>query len=384
MSMRKKTDMQKESKVAIIKIYARYALKKATCVAVMAAVVTIPLLLVGCGAFGERIYTSGIFAMDTIMELQIAGPEDLTPVAEEAIRNIEKELSVTDPESQIARLNAQGQAEISKEVADVLTRALDVCKRTDGDLDITIYPVLKAWGFTTGDYRVPDEEELKELLGKVDYSKVEVSISGNGETAATDRAGAIEGSKAMLPEGFQVDLGSVAKGYTGSLVADKLRDKGVTHALLNLGGNVQCIGTKPNGEKWQVAIKSPFEDSTTGMLGVIAADDVAIITSGGYERYFEQDGEIYWHILDPRTGRPVRSGLASVTIVGKDGLLCDALSTALFIKGLDQAIEFWKKSDDFEAVFVTESGEVYVTEGIAEDFKLTAEYRDAPLQVIRR
>ena len=361
---------------------------------ILAGLVAIPTLLTGCGAFGERIYTSGIFAMDTIMELQVAGTEDLTPVAEEAIRNIEKELSVTDPDSQIARLNAQGQAEISADVADVLTRALDVCKRTDGDLDITIYPVLKAWGFTTGDYRVPDEEELQELLKNVDYSRVEVSTPKDGETAAvvessppkevSDKAAAMEGWEAVLPEGFQVDLGSVAKGYTGCFVADKLRSMGVTHALLNLGGNVQCIGTKPNGEKWQVAVKSPFEDSTTGMLGVIAADDVAIITSGGYERYFEQDGETYWHILDPGTGKPSKSGLASVTIVGKDGLVCDALSTALFIKGLDKAVEFWKKSDDFEAVFVTEDGEVYVTEGIAGNFKLTAEYSEAPLQIIRR
>lgn len=378
--MRKRTDMQKESQVTIMKKYAGHVLKVAICGAVMAGLVAMPLLLTGCGAFGEKIYTSGIFAMDTIMEIEVAGTEDLTPVAEEAIRNIEKELSVTDPESQIARLNSQGQAEISADVADVLTRALDVCKRTDGDLDITIYPVLKAWGFTTGDYRVPDEEELQELLKNVDYSRVEVSTPKE----VPDKAAAMEGWEAVLPEGFQVDLGSVAKGYTGCFVADKLRSMGVTHALLNLGGNVQCIGTKPNGEKWQVAVKSPFEDSTTGMLGVIAADDVTIITSGGYERYFEQDGETYWHILDPGTGKPVRSGLASVTIVGKDGLVCDALSTALFIKGLDKSVEFWKKSDDFEAVFVTETGEVYVTEGIAGDFKLTSEYRDAPLQIIRR
>jgi thiamine biosynthesis lipoprotein len=330
--------------------------------------------------------------MDTIMELQIAGREDYTPQAEETIRNIEKSLSVMDPESQISKLNSSGEAEISEQVADIMTRALDLCKRTDGDLDITIYPVLKAWGFTTGKYRVPSDEELQELLAKVDYRNVKLLPRGNGaDEDAGDSGENGTGSDDMglvanvtLPEGVQVDLGSVAKGYTGEYVAEKLRKLGVTSALLNLGGNVQCIGTKPNGEKWKVAVKSPFPDSATGMLGVVSADDVAIITSGGYERYFEEDGEIYWHILDPRTGKPARSGLASVTIIGKDGLLCDGLSTALFIKGLDEAVEFWKASDDFEAVFVTEDGEVYVTEGVAKDFTLTAEYSNAPLHVVSR
>ena len=338
--------------------------KRAWLAAVICSAVTV---LTGCSLMPEKIYTSSIFAMDTIMEIQVAGGEDYTPVAEQTIRDIEKSLSVTDPDSQIARLNANGKADIPEQVADVMGRALDVCKRTNGDLDVTIYPVLKAWGFTTGEYKIPGDGELSELLENVDYKKVKVN-----------------GSSASLPEGFQIDLGSVAKGYTGSFVADQLRSLGVTSALLNLGGNVQCIGTKPNGSKWQVAVKSPFEDSSTGMLGVIAADDVAIITSGGYERYFEQDGEIYWHILDPETGKPAKSGLASVTIIGKDGLVCDGLSTALFIKGLDQAVEFWKASNDFEAVFVTEDGQVYVTEGVAGDFKLTAEYCDAPLQIVRR
>ena len=173
-------------------------------------------------------------------------------------------------------------------------------------------------------------------------------------------------------------------GYTGTAVADMLRSKGVTHALLNLGGNVQCIGSKLNGDPWKVAIKSPFPDSDSGMIGVVEADDVAIITSGGYERYFEEEGKRYWHILDPATGKPAENGLVSVTVVGKDGLLCDGLSTALFVKGLDKAIEQYRQSDDFEAIFVTEDREVYVTEGLADKFSLTSEYHDLPLQVIAK
>ena len=336
----------------------------------------------GCSVMPEKIYTSTIFSMDTVMELQIAGKEDYTPVAEEYIRSLERELSVTDANSQIAKLNAAGEGELSEEVTHILEGALKVCDRTDGALDVTIYPVLRAWGFTTGEYRVPSDKELSELLQKVDYRKVAVNTEVQAGSDSADAESSF--AKVSLDEGMQLDLGSVVKGYTGTAVAQELRQKGVNHALLNLGGNVQCIGTKPNGEKWKVAVKSPFEDSTTGIFGVIAADDVAIITSGGYERYFEEDGQIYWHILDPENGKPARNGLASVTIVGKDGLLCDGLSTALFVKGLDDAIEFWKNSDDFEAVFITQDGEAYVTEGLAPDFTLNGEYHDTTLHVVSR
>ena len=326
--------------------------------------------LVGCQSPSQRIYTSSIFAMDTIMELEIAGKEDYTLQAEEMIRDLEKDLSVTDENSEIYSLNEYGVGQVSSRLDDIMQRTLKVCERTDGALDITIYPVLKAWGFTTGQYRVPSDDELQELVNNVDYSRIRTDYNGDHLATIT------------IPYECMVDLGSVAKGYTGTYVADQLKEMGVEHALLNLGGNVQCIGTKPNGEKWKVAIKSPFEDSKTGVFGVVAADDVAIITSGGYERYFEEDGEIYWHILDPMTGKPAKSGLASVTVVGKDGLVCDGMSTALFVKGLDEAIEIWRDSDDFEAVFVTETGEVYVTNGLAEDFTLTSEYHDAPLQIL--
>jgi thiamine biosynthesis lipoprotein len=330
--------------------------------------VTLLLVVMVCGcSIGKSMHTSSLFAMNTIMELEADCDDEVITGAEDMIRTLEKELSVTDKDSEIARLNDTGQAQLSEDVADIMKRALDLCDETGGALDISIYPVLRTWGFTTGEYRVPEDVEIEELLQNVDYSKVELT-----------------GNAVSLQEGMQVDLGSVVKGYTGTAVADYFKKEGVSSALINLGGNVQCIGTKLNGEKWKVAIKSPFSDSSSGILGVITVQDEAIITSGGYERFFEEDGEVYWHILDPSTGRPAKSGLASVTIIGQDGLKCDGLSTALFVMGLDGAIDFWKSSDNFDAVLVTEEGEVYVTEGVAADFSLTPEYRDAELTVVRR
>lgn len=184
-----------------------------------------------------------------------------------------------------------------------------------------------------------------------------------------------------LPEGMEIDLGSVAKGYAGQLAAQMLREHGVQSALLNLGGNVQTVGTKPGGFPWQIGIKDPQGEDA---MMVLSVEDQAVVTSGGYERYFEQDGQTYWHIMDPSTGHPADSGLISVTIVGDEGVVCDGLSTALFVMGLEKAADLWVQSCDFEAVFVTASGEVYITEGLRDHFALTERYADTPVSVIER
>ena len=237
-----------------------------------------------------------------------------------------------------------------------------MCTQTDGALDISIYPIVKAWGFTTGDYQVPDESTIQSLLPMVDYTKVEFDKTTGNVT---------------IPSGMTIDLGSIAKGYAGQQSAQYLRDNGVKSALLNLGGNVQTIGSKPDGSPWKVGIKDPNGD--TPMM-VLSITDQAVITSGEYERYFEQDGHTYWHIMDPATGHPADSGLCSVTIVGDDGGTCDALSTSLFVMGLEKAADFWGKSNDFEAVFVTDSGEVYITEGLKDKFALTDDHADTTVK----
>lgn len=346
-----------------------------------AAVAVMSLTALSACAFGQpTMKTRSLFAMDTIMEIQAAGDEELLTGAETMIRDLEKKLSVTDEQSEIYALNRDGEAVVSGDVADIMSRALSVCDETDGALDITIYPVLKAWGFTTGSYRVPEADEIDALLENVDYRKVQQDTG----TVLLSPTSDDEATLVTIAPGMQVDLGSVVKGYTGSAVAKYFRDNGVKSALINLGGNVECIGKKPDGNKWKVAIKSPFADSKTGIFGVIEAEDMAIITSGGYERYFEEDGKTYWHILDPKTGYPAENGLVSVTIIGSDGLRCDGLSTTLFVMGLDSAIDFWKQSGDFDAIFITDTGEAYITSGIADSFTLYSEYYDAPVHVVGR
>ena len=311
------------------------------------------LALLLCGCTPAKPQERTFFAMDTVMSVRLyaGGGEELLDGAEARVKELEGSLSVTDPDSEVYALNHAGTAALSPDTAALLEAALDLCRRTGGALDISVYPVLRAWGFTTGEHAVPGGDEIAALLPLVDYTGV-----------------SFEDGAAALPPGMEIDLGSVAKGYTGDVLASFLKDNGVTSALLDLGGNIQTVGAKPDGSPWRVAVRDPQGDGT---VGVAEVEDQAVITSGGYERYFEENGVRYWHILDPETGKPARNGLASVTVVGESGVLCDALSTALFVMGLDGALDHWRRHRDFEAVFVLEDGSVTITAGLESRFTLS-------------
>ena len=332
-----------------------------------AALLSAAFLLTGCsGAPAQEPETATFFAMDTAMDFTVYGDAALLDEAETLIGSLEEQVSVTDEHSDIYAIDHTGSGSLSGNAAELMEQALELCRRTGGALDISVYPIVRAWGFTTGSYQVPDEETIQSLLPLVDYTQIQYDAATGVVT---------------LPEGMEIDLGSVAKGYAGQLAAQMLREHGVQSALLNLGGNVQTVGTKPDGSPWQIGIKDPQGEDA---MMVLSVEDQAVVTSGGYERYFEQDGQTYWHIMDPSTGHPADSGLLSVTIVGKQGIICDGLSTSLFVMGLEKAADLWAQSGDFEAVFVTASGEVYITEGLQDRFALTEQYADTPVSVIER
>ena len=335
----------------------------------ISAMLSALLFLTGCSAESSPEPVQGtFFAMDTMMDFTIYGESGLIDQSESLIASLESLVSVTDTGSELYAINQTGSGTLTGKASSLMEQALEICRRTDGALDLSIYPIVRAWGFTTGSYQVPDEAEIQALLPLVDYRKIQYDAA-TGTVTVT------------LPEGMEIDLGSVAKGYAGQLAAQMLREHGVQSALLNLGGNVQTVGTKPDGSPWQIGIKDPQGEDA---MMVLSVEDQAVVTSGGYERYFEQDGQTYWHIMDPSTGHPADSGLISVTIVGDEGVVCDGLSTALFVMGLEKAADLWAQSGDFEAVFVTASGEGYITEGLRDHFALTERYADTPVSVIER
>lgn len=294
-----------------------------------------------------------LFAMDTYMTLTAYGEhaQEAVDKAAERVEALDALLSTGNENSEIYQLNQNGEATLSEEGGYLVERALELYKKTEGAFDIAIYPVMQAWGFPTQDYHVPDDDTLKEKLALADASKV--NYDKDTRKIFFDQ------------DGMEIDLGGIAKGYTSSKIMQIYQDCGVTSGLVNLGGNVQALGGKTDGSKWRVAIQSP--DDTEEYLGILEIEDQAVITSGGYERYFEEDGVTYHHIIDPAIGYPADSGLISVTIVSDDGTLADGLSTSLFIMGEEKAAQFWREnSDEFEAIMETSDGELYVTEGIAD------------------
>ena len=331
----------------------------------LAGVLAAGAVLTGCG--GEQkvsSQSSQVFAMDTVMLLTVYGDQAQQGLdqAEQTIQKLEKLWSATDENSEIWALNHSGGnwVELSEDTQEILSRGLELCALTDGALDLTAYSAVQAWGFPTGAYRVPDEAELEQLVGTIDYTQVELD-----EQTGQARA--------------------VAKGRLGEVLSQDLKELGVTSALLELGGNIQTVGTKPDGSRWRVGIQDP-NSQEGGYLAIVEVADQAVVTSGDYQRYFEQDGQTYCHIMDPATAAPADSGVDSVSIVGSDGTVCDALSTALFVMGEEKGAQFWKDHPelDFEAIFVSQDGTIAVTEGLEEHFTLADGYQDREVTVIHR
>ena len=313
--------------------------------------------------------TEQVFAMDTYMSITCYGKEcqEAADAAKEEIQRLDDAFSVGNPESEIAIINSQGSGTLSEDGLVMMDYAMQVYERSGGAFDITVYPLMELWGFTTGDFRVPEAEEIDAILTNMGSDKL-----------IYDR----EAARLTLGDGQGVDLGGIAKGYTSGRLMKIFDNYDLVSAVISLGGNVHLYGTKPDGSLWKVGVQDPHYPEESRYLGILQASDVAVITSGAYERYFvdEETGETYHHILDPSTGRCASAGLISATVVSADGTLADTLSTACYVMGLEDTIQYWKDyGEDFELILMTEDDQVYITEGLEGRFS-----SDYPLNVIYR
>lgn len=276
-------------------------------------------LLAGCkhdSPYAQRT----VFAMNTVMNLQIYGADCETAATEltSLINRLEADWSVTRNDSYIY-----------KGINDpLLEQVMTMKERTGGLYDPQLQALCRAWGFYEQAYRVPSQAQIDTAMTQKDW-----------------------------------DLGGALKGYCGDKAVQLLDRMDVDHAILDLGGNIQTYGSKPDGTPWQIGIQNPEGGDPLGVISVQGT--MAVVTSGDYQRCFTIDGKQYHHILDPRTGYPADSGLRSVTVISRSGLTADCLSTALFVMGLEDSTAFWRQSQDFEAVFVTTQGKIYATEGVS-------------------
>lgn len=294
------------------------------------------------------------FYFDTVVTIRLDGTQDET-ILEEAFAQMaryEAILSRTCEGSDVWNINHSGgqTVEVHDETAELLALALDYAALSDGAFDITIAPYIDLWDFQNNPGNVPSHDMIAQA-GK------HIGISGlhlNGTTVTLDDPDA------------SIDLGGIAKGYIADRIKEFLLEKGITSAFINLGGNVLTIGTKPDGQLWNIGIRDPFL-TASDIISIVKIDDQSVVTSGTYERFFEKNGTVYHHILDPHTGYPVQNGLKSVTILSDSSADADALSTTCFVLGLDKGMELIESLDYAEAMFLTEEKEIHYSNGFPQN-----------------
>ena len=306
-------------------------------------------------------------AMNTFMTIRSYGKNCVkaNSVVKKRIEQLESRISTTIETSDVYRVNHSGGQgiEIFEDTYRFAEFALRMAEKTEGALNPALFPVISAWGFTTGNYSVPSESEITELLTHTDFTKVKL------ESKADDGKLLLFTEKEMM-----LDFGSVGKGFAGDEAVRILRQYGIESALLDLGGNIQVIGANPEGKDWNVGIKNPWDGNV--VCGV-KINNQAVITSGGYERNFTaDDGKTYIHIFDGKTGFPVENEIESVTIICENGLYADTMSTALFIIGSENAVSFWRERKDFQMIILQKDGSILYTSPLESQIEILSEFSE--------
>lgn len=305
-------------------------------------------------------FRSGItYAMNTVIEQKWYGESADTVYTgmETKTREIESVLSLHLSQSEIAAINENAgvqPVEVSQRTFDLLQRAKELSEQSDGAFDITIAPVVELWGITSDHPHVPTDEELAQAMALMGLEDLVLD-----EEACTAY---------LTRPGMAIDLGGIAKGWTADQLREYARELGAERGYVSLGGNLMIIGERPDGDPFKFGLRDPQGDASTYLGTVTLKDGYTMATTGGYERYFEEDGIRYHHVLDPRTGYPADSDLLSVAVISKDGTLADYLSTTLFVQGLEAA-KAAAGSEDYALVMVDQENNVWISGSLRGNFE---------------
>lgn len=315
----------------------------------------IAVFLSGCGT-KEPIRQTG-FYFDTVISVTLydrTKTEELAHCFELADR-YEHYFSAKIKDSDISKINdaAGSPVAVHEETLALLEKGLDYARLSQGKFDITIGKLTGLWDFQAESPVVPQPSALKKAVANVDYHKV--VIKGNEVTLQNPQSA--------------IDLGGIAKGYIADQMKEYLLSQGVTEGIINLGGNILTIGTKENGDAYTIGIQKPF-DETGAPIVSLQVKDQSVVTSGTYERYFEQDGVLYHHILDTENGYPYDNGLVSVSVISKKSVDGDGLSTTCFALGLEKGMELIESQPHTEAIFITSDFELHCTSGIGKEIPM--------------
>ncbi len=302
----------------------------------------------------EEPLTGTAFFLDTVTTLTIYGSTDETLLTRcwDLLDEYENLFSRSIEGSDVWNINhSEGKpTTVSDETAFLIETSLTYSELSDGAFDITITPIVDLWDVLNNPGIIPTDDEIDAALAHVGYEAI--TVDNNTVTLSDPEA--------------QIDLGGIAKGYIADALAEFLKSEGIQSALINLGGDVQAIGKKPDGSDWNVGVLRPFGE-VSDIIAVVQCDGDSLVTSGTYERYFEVDGKIYHHIMDPQSGRPTDNNLTSVSILSSSSMLGDTLSTTCFVLGLEEGMKLIESLDGFEALFITEDEAIFRSSGFPED-----------------
>lgn len=306
------------------------------------------LLLSGCSHTAAPISRTGLY-FDTVITITIydAQKESCLEDCFALAQKYENLFSPTIEGSDVWNINhSNGKpVEVSEETIFLLQTALSYCELTDGQIDLTVNGVSSLWDFQNTDSHIPSSEAISEEVRHVDYHNI---VLKNNTVSLTD------------PE-TSISLGFIAKGYIADKMKEYLLSQNIENAIINLGGNLLAIGSKPDHTPFQFGIQKPFEEQGTPIT-TLSVTDKSVVSSGVYERFFYENDVLYHHILNPETGYPIQNGLLSVTIISDSSMTGDALSTTCFVLGLEKGMQLIESLEDTEAVFITDDYKVHYTQ----------------------
>jgi len=284
--------------------------------------------------------------------------ENILDKAFEKVEEVENLVSINKENTEISELNKNAGIEkvkLSDISYDILKKGLEYSKLSNGSYDITIGPLVKLWNIGFEDAKVPSQDEINEVIDTIDYNNIKINDSTK--------------EVFLKKKGMEIDLGSIAKGYIADEIANILKQEGVNRAIIDLGGNIYALGSKSSDSNWKIGIQNPFNDRGE-VVGGIEVSDKTVVTSGIYERFIEENGVKYHHILNPKTGYPYETDIAGVSIITDKSIDADALSTLTFTKGLEEGLKFIEGLDNVDAIFITNDKKIYITENIRDSFKI--------------
>ncbi|MCF6460598.1 FAD:protein FMN transferase [Clostridium sp. Cult3] len=326
----------------------------------------ISLLITGCTNNKSESLTQTEFLMDTVINIKIYDKQDkkILDMAIDRLKEIEDRMSGTIENSDVSKINENAgikPVQVHEEVYYVIEKAKYFAEISQGAYEPTIGPLVELWNITGSDEKerdiLPSKEQIEEKKALVDYNDLELL----GDNFVY-----------LKRKGMKLDLGGIVKGYAADEVKRIFVENGVESAIIDLGGNVYALGEKPDGDPWKIGIQDPF--SVTGnYIGIINVKDKSIVTSGDYERYFMYKGERYHHIIDAQTGYPSKNEVSGISIISDKSIDGDALSTALFVLGIDEGTKLAKQLEDIDLLFITKQNEVYIQEELRDSFTLKDE-----------